>query len=65
MKKLKVCVEVGFEDIGKDSNIESAKLDLRNGLKELIFETTSQYLNIVSFNIDEIVLDGNGVDKGK
>lgn len=63
MKKLKVTVEVGFEDIGKDSNIESAKLDLRNGLKELVFETTSQYLNIVSFNIDEIVLDADGSDK--
>ena len=63
MKKLKVTVEVGFEDIGKDSNIESAKLDLRNGLKELLFETASEYVNIVSFNIDEIVLDSDGVDK--
>lgn len=63
MKKLRIAVEVGFEDIGKDSNIESAKLDLRNGLKELVFETTSQYENIVSFNIDEIVLDADGSDK--
>ena len=62
MKKLTVTVEVGFEDIGKDSNIDSAKLDLRNGLKELVFETTSEYLNIVSFSIDEIVLDSNGSD---
>jgi hypothetical protein len=62
MKKLKVTVEVGFEDIGKDSNIESAKLDLRSGLKELMFETASEYANITAFNIKEIVLDTNGVD---
>lgn len=63
MKKLEVTVEVGFEDIGKDSNIESAKLDLRNGLKELMFETANEYANIVAFNIKEIVLDSDGVDK--
>lgn len=62
MKKLKVNVEVGFEDIGKDSNIESAKLDLRKGLKEVIFETIQEYENIISFNIDEIVLDADGSD---
>ena len=65
MKKLKVAVEVGFEDIGKDFNIESAKLDLRSGLKELVFETTNEYQNIVSFNIKEIVLDENGSDTSK
>lgn len=64
-KKLKITVEVGFEDIGKDSNIESAKLDLRNGFKEVVFETTSQYANIVSFNIDEVVVEDNGSDIGK
>ena len=53
LKILKVAVEVGFEDIGSGSNIESAKLDLRNGLKELIFETTNEYQNIVSFKIDK------------
>ena len=63
MKKLKMELEVGFEDIGNDSNIDSAKLDLRNGIKEVVFETTSQYLNIVSFNISEIVLESDGVDK--
>ena len=62
MKKLKVIVEVGFEDIGKNSNIESAKLDLRSGLKELMFGTANEYLNITSFNIEEIVLDSNGSD---
>lgn len=62
MKKLKVTVEIGFEDIGTDSNIESAKLDLRSGLKDLVFETSNEYLNIVSFNIDEIVLDADGGD---
>lgn len=65
MKKLKVTVEVGFEDIGNDSNVDSAKLDLRNGFKDVVFETTSQYVNITSFNISEIVLDSDGVDKGK
>lgn len=64
LKILKVAVEVGFEDIGSGSNIESAKLDLRNGLKELIFETTSEYQNIVSFNIDEVVVDSDGSDNG-
>ena len=63
MKKLKVTVEIGFEDIGTDSNIESAKLDLRNGLKELVFETTNEYQNIVSFNIDEVVVEENGSDR--
>jgi len=63
LKILKVSVEVGFEDIGKDSNIESAKLDLRNGLKELVFETTNEYQNIVSFNIDEVVVEENGSDR--
>ena len=65
MKKLKIAVEVGFEDIGKDSNIESAKIDLRNGFKEVVFETANQYINVVSFNIDEIVLDTNGSDTSK
>lgn len=65
MKKLKVTVEVGFEDIGNDSNIEDAKLDLRNGFKEVIFQTTTEYPSIVSFNIGEIILDGDGVDSGK
>lgn len=65
MKKLKIAVEVGFEDIGKDSNIESAKIDLRNGFKEVVFETANQYINVVSFNIDEIVLDNNGSDTSK
>lgn len=64
LKILKVAVEVGFEDIGSGSNIESAKLDLRNGLKELIFETTNEYQNIVSFKIDEVVVDSDGSDKG-
>ena len=63
MKKLKVVVEVGFEDIGKTNNIEDVKLDLRNGLKELMFETASEYVSITSFNIKEIVLDNDGVDK--
>lgn len=62
MKKLKVTVEVGFEDIGKDNNIEDVKLDLRSGLKELVFETTNEYQSIVSFNIKEIVLDSDGGD---
>jgi len=64
LKILKVAVEVGFEDIGSGSNIESAKLDLRNGLKELVFETTNEYQNIVSFKIDEVVVDSDGSDKG-
>lgn len=63
VKKLKVTVEIGFEDIGENNNIEDVKLDLRSGLKELVFETTSEYPSIVSFNIDEIVLDEDGVDK--
>ena len=62
MKKLKVTVEVGFEDIGKNNNIEDVKLELRSGLKELVFETTNEYPSIVSFNIKEIVLDSDGGD---
>lgn len=62
MKKLKVTVEVGFEDIGKNNNIEDVKLELRSGLKELVFETTTEYPSIVSFNIKEIVLDSDGGD---
>ena len=63
MKKLKVAVEVGFEDIGKNNNIEDTKLDLRNGLKELMFETANEYISITSFNINEMVIDSDGVDK--
>ena len=64
-KKLRITVEVGFEDIGKTNNIEDVKLDLRSGLKELVFETTNEYQSIVSFNIDEIVVEDNGSDSGK
>jgi len=62
MKKLKVTVEVGFDEIGADSNINSAKLDLRNGIKNVVFENATEYLNVVSFNISEIVLETDGSD---
>ena len=64
-KKLKITVEVGFEDLGKNNNIEDVKLELRSGLKELVFETTNEYPSIVSFNINEIVVSDDGVDIDK
>ena len=64
-KKLRITVEVGFEDIGKTNNIEDVKLELRSGLKELVFETTNEYPSIVSFNINEIVVSKDGVDIDK
>lgn len=64
-KKLRITVEVGFEDIGKTNNIEDVKLELRSGLKELVFETTNEYPSIVSFNINEIVVSEDGVDIDK
>ena len=63
MKKLKVTAEIGFGE--HDVNLESVKLDLRKGLKELVFETTQEYDDIVSFNISEIVLDADGSDTTK
>ena len=65
MKKLKVTAELGFEDIGKNSNMESVRLDLRKGMKELLFEIGTEYENVISFNILEIVLDSDGVDNRK
>lgn len=65
MKKLNITVEVGFEDSSKDSIIESAKMDLRDGLKELVFETVNGYVSIMEFKINEIVLDENGSDTNK
>ena len=63
MKKLKVTAEIGFDE--HDVNLDSVKLDLRKGLKELVFETTQEYDDIVAFNISEIVLDTDGSDSSK
>ena len=60
MKKLKVTAEIGFDE--HDVNLESAKLDLRKGLKEVVFEVAQEYDDIVVFNISEIVLETDGSD---
>ena len=64
MRDLKVTVELGFDDDCADNVIDSAKKELRNDLKEVVFANATEYSDVVSFRIGEIVLDSiNGDSK--